>query len=76
MMVSYVRHDQELSDTYLLPNLERDRTFFYDPATKKLRPGYQWYQDFFDAIPNDYAHLQPLLEKLLSQIQGRAPRNR
>jgi hypothetical protein len=75
-MVGTVRHDQELSDTYILPNLEKGIDAFYDPATRKLRPTYDWYEDFFDTILKDYDKLQPQLERLLNQIRAERRRNR
>ncbi len=75
VMVSNVRHDQQLSDTYVLPNLEKDRSFFYDPATRRLRPTYRWYTDFYQQSLANYAALQSGIGKLLMQIRAERKRN-
>ena len=76
LMVGLARHDQQLSDTLVLPNLDKDRSVFYDPATRKLRPTYRWYADFFRVCLHDYDDLQPQIEKLLRQVRAERQRNR
>ena len=76
VLVGAMRRDQELSDNYVLPNLEKEQSFFYDPATKQLRPGYQWYDGRFGDIVQDFGLLQVQLEKLLVQIRAERQRNR
>jgi hypothetical protein len=75
-MLSSIRHDQQLSDTYILPHLGEDRSVFYDLASKELRPGYEWYTKFFDSVLEGYGKLQPKLEKLLAQVRAERRRNR
>src|SRR2546423_9805624 len=36
---------QKLSDELIVPNLDRDVSFFYDPATRKLRKQFEIYPD-------------------------------
>ena len=36
---------QKLSDELIVPNLDQDISFFYDPATKKLRKRFEIYPD-------------------------------
>src|SRR5437868_9861819 len=36
---------QKLSDELIVPNLDQDISFFYDPATRKLRKRFQIYPD-------------------------------
>ena len=76
LIVATTRHDQQLSDTLVLPNLDKERDFFYDPATHKLRPMYRWYGRFFDIMLQQYADLVPQMEKLVKQIRADRQRNR
>src|SRR5512132_3050672 len=40
---------QKLSDELIVPNLDQDISFFYDPATKKLRKRFEIYPQALDA---------------------------
>src|SRR5215469_10309373 len=40
---------QKLSDELIVPNLDQDISFFYDPATKKLRKRFEIYPEALDA---------------------------
>src|SRR6266480_4541629 len=40
---------QKLSDELIVPNLDQDISFFYDPATKKLRKRFEIYPDALQA---------------------------
>ncbi|MGH7935831.1 MAG: hypothetical protein ACREF8_02340, partial [Chthoniobacterales bacterium] len=42
--LSILAHDEKLSDALIAPHLG-DQSFFYDAATKKLRPEYAFYPD-------------------------------
>ena len=75
-MVFFVRHDLQLSDALILPNLGKDPGFFYDPATRKLRPTYRWYADFFNYMQANLAALRSGTEKLLTQIRAERQRRR
>lgn len=37
--LSDIQRYQKLSDELIVPNLDQDTSFFYDPATRKLIPG-------------------------------------
>ena len=76
LMVGLIRHDQQLSDALILPNLDQDRSFFYDPVSHKLRPMYRWYREFFTTTLRAYADLQLQIEKLLRQVRAERQRNR
>src|SRR6476620_9731747 len=39
---------QKLSDELIVPNLDQDISFFYDPATKKLRKRFEIYPEALD----------------------------
>lgn len=76
LIVGLIRHDQQLSDTLVLPNLEKDRSLFYDPVSRKLRPTYRWYGDFFKDLQRQNSDLQPQIENLLRQVRAERQRNR
>src|SRR5882757_5759041 len=40
---------QKLSDELIVPNLDRDVSFFYDPATRKLRKQFEIYPEALEA---------------------------
>ena len=47
---------QKLSDELIVPNLDQDISFFYDPATKKLRKRFEIYPTLWTRtcnLPND-----------------------
>jgi len=67
--ISTIKHIQDLSDALIVPNLDQDITFFYDPATKQLRKRFARYTDsleFFQTFYNEY--IQALTE-LRTQIR-------
>jgi hypothetical protein len=41
--LSSAMHDQKLSDELIVPNLDQDISFFYDPTTKQLRKRFAVY---------------------------------
>ena len=60
---------QKLSDELIVPNLGQDTSFFYDPATKKLRKQFEIYPQALEATV-DFAHeLERTHTDLLKQIQ-------
>src|SRR5215469_4607638 len=60
---------QKLSDELIMPNLGQDISFFYDPATKRLRKQFEIYPQALDARV-DFAHeLERTHTDLLKQIQ-------
>jgi hypothetical protein len=67
---------QKLSDELIVPNLDKDISFFYDPATKKLRKQFEMYLQALEARV-DFAHeLERTHTELLKQIQVERQRNR
>jgi hypothetical protein len=67
---------QKLSDELIVPNLGQDSSFFYDPATKKLRKQFEIYPQALEARV-DFAHeLERTHTELLKQIQVERQRNR
>src|SRR5206468_9792644 len=43
--LSRMAHYQKLSDELIVPNLDEDISFFYDPAAKKLRKRFEMYPE-------------------------------
>ena len=66
---------QKLSDELIVPNLGQDISFFYDPATKKLRKQFEIYPKALEDTV-DFAHqLERTHTELLKQIQAERQRN-
>jgi hypothetical protein len=66
---------QKLSDELIVPNLERDILFFYDPATKKLRKQFEIYPDALQARVKFANDLERTHTELLKRIQAERQRN-
>lgn len=71
--VATMSRAQNLSDTLILPNLDQDISFFYDPATKELRKRFARYADALDSFVgffDDYikTHTE-LLERIKAERQ-------
>ena len=67
---------QKLSDELIVPNLDQDISFFYDPTTKKLRKQFEIYPKALEARV-DFAHeLERTHTELLKRIQAERRRNR
>jgi hypothetical protein len=65
---------QKLSDELIVPNLDQEISFFYDPATKKLRKQFEIYPKALEARV-DFAHeLERTHTELLKQIQAERQR--
>jgi hypothetical protein len=61
---------QKLSDELIVPNLDQDISFFYDPATKKLRKQFEIYPKALEARVNFANELERTHTKLLQRIQA------
>ena len=70
-----LRHDQQLSDTLILPHLGETPSPFYDPMTKQLRPEYEWYQRFFEREIQLEKSLEPQIEKLIELLKAERAAN-
>src|SRR5207247_10138141 len=66
---------QKLSDELILPNLDQDISFFYDPATKKLRKRFEIYPEALDATVKFAHDLDRTKTALLKRIQAERQRN-
>src|SRR5258707_3169315 len=66
---------QKLSDELIVPNLDRDISFFYDPAPKKLRKRFGIYPDALDARVKFANELERTHTELFKQIQAERQHN-
>jgi hypothetical protein len=66
---------QKLSDELIVPNLDQDISFFYDPATKKLRKRFEIYPEALDARVRFANELERTHTELLKRIQAQRQRN-
>ena len=66
---------QKLSDELIVPNLDQDISFFYDPATKKLRKRFEIYPEALDATVKFANELERTHTELLKQIQAERQQN-
>ncbi len=67
---------QKLSDELIVPNLDQDISFFYDPATKKLRQRFEIYPEALQATVKFANDLERTHTELLKRIQAERQRNR
>src|SRR5438034_1697347 len=67
---------QKLSDELIVPNLDQDISFFYDPATKKLRKRFEMYPEALQATVKFAHDLEKTHTELLKRIQAERQRNR
>ena len=61
---------QKLSDEVIVPNLDQDISFFYDPATKKLRKRFEMYPEALQATVKFANDLEHTHTELLKRIQA------
>ena len=67
---------QKLSDELIVPNLDQDISFFYDPTTKKLRKRFEIYPEALQETVNLANELERTHTELLKRIQGERQQNR
>jgi hypothetical protein len=67
---------QKLSDELIVPNLDQDSSFFYDPASKKLRKRFEIYPEALQETVKFANELERTHTALLKQIQAERQRNR
>ena len=65
----------KLSDELIVPNLDQDLSFFYDPATKKLRKRFEFYPEALDATVKFANELERTHTELLKRIQAERQHN-
>src|SRR5262245_607924 len=66
---------QKLSDELIVPNLNQDISFFYDPGTKKLRKQFEIYPQALQATVKFASELERTHMELLKRIQAERQRN-
>jgi hypothetical protein len=74
--LSRIARYQKLSDELIVPNLDQDISFFYDPATKKLRKRFEIYPEALQATVKFANDLERTHSELLKRIQAERQRNR
>lgn len=65
---------QKLSDDLIVPNLDQDISFFYDPATKKLHNRFEIYPEALDARLKFANDLERTHTELLKRIRAERQR--
>jgi len=63
-------HYQKLSDELIVPNLDQDISFFYDPTTRKLRKRFEMYPEALRATVKFAHDLDRTHTELLKRIQA------
>ena len=62
-----------LSETVLIPNLERGSTEFYSPDGRTLRPKYQWYREGLGRLSGLATSITALGDSLTTQLGSDPP---
>jgi len=73
--LSDMQRYQKLSDELIVPNLDQDISFFYDPATRKLRRRFEIYPQALEATVKFAHDLDRTKTELLKRIQAERQRN-
>jgi hypothetical protein len=68
--VFLLRHDQQLSDTLILPHLGETPSPFFDPGTKQLRAEYSWYPQFFEREMAIERAIEPQIVRLIELLNA------
>jgi uncharacterized protein YukE len=68
--LSRLQRYQKLSDELIVPNLAQNISFFYDPATKKLRKPFEMYPEALQATVQFAHDLDRTHTELLKRIQA------
>ena len=68
--LSDMQRYQKLSDELIVPNLDQDISFFYDPATKKLRKRFEMYPQALEATVKFAYDLERTKTELVRRIQA------
>jgi hypothetical protein len=69
-----IGHFQKLSDELIVPNLDQDISFFYDPVTKKLWKRFEKYPDALQSVVDFFHELENSQDDLLKQIRAERQR--
>src|ERR1700751_4021104 len=71
-----IKHFQELSTSVLVPQLNHERTFFYDLSSRKLLPQYAWYPTAFQDMVDYCNKIRPEIDELRKRINEERKRKR
>src|SRR6266567_4671562 len=74
--LSDMQRYQKLSDELIVPNLDQDISFFYDPASKKLRKRFEIYPEALQATVKFANELERTHTELLKRIQAERRQSR
>lgn len=72
--LSRLTHVEKLSDQLIVPNLDEDISYFYDPGTKQLRKRFARYPDAQQAVAEFFHEEERANKLLLEQIQAERQR--
>lgn len=73
--LSQLAHIERLSDQMIMPNLDEEISFFYDPATKQLRKRFALYPAALATEAQFFRDLSRAETNLLEQIQAERKRH-
>jgi len=65
-----IGHIEKLSDELIVPNLDQDISFFYDPASKKLRKRFEKYPEALESTVDFFHELEKAQDELLTRIRA------
>lgn len=74
-LTDVLRHDQQLCDALIRPNLDKDPSFFYDVPARKLRPAYAWYGNYFSTEAEFHTQMQAEIKTVIAQLHRERARN-
>ena len=72
--LSDIQRYQKLSDELIVPNLDQETSFFYDPATRKLQKRFEFYPRALEATVRFAHDLDRTKTGLVNQIQAERQR--
>ena len=72
--INTMQNAQKLSDELIVPNLDQDITFFYDPATRQLRKRFTRYISALQSFLPFYDDYIKAQQDLLTQIKAERQR--
>ncbi len=73
--LSRMAHDERLSDQLIVPNLDEEVSFFYDPSTRQMRKRFKFYLPAQRAIAQLFHEEGRANQILLEQIQAERRRS-
>lgn len=68
--LSLMARYEKLSDQLIVPNVDQESSFFYDPVTKKLRKRFEKHPESIEDAAQFFRDLEKSQTELLKQIQS------